>query len=208
MAKKTKPKTSLRKSPKQRRSRELVDSVISAGTRILDSLGGDQFTTNKVAEIAGISIGSLYQYFPGKDAIFLKMIKDIMEKDAEKFRQIIRNHGSAEASVVLDEMISFLVELFSSKKVLLTNLFHQLPILGKTDDVLKKRNKTFEIFYEFLETRKSELKDPENIRENLYVIANSVIGVLQVSSLEGFSQHSPEVIKKRLKELVTGYLIK
>src|ERR1700679_2597817 len=58
-----------RKSPKQSRSRTLVDSAVEAAARILSKLGYDGASTNRVAEAAGISIGSLYQYFPNKDSL-------------------------------------------------------------------------------------------------------------------------------------------
>jgi AcrR family transcriptional regulator len=55
-----------RKEPQQARSRATVEAVIEAGARILSERGWAGFTTNKVADAAGVSIGSLYQYFPDK----------------------------------------------------------------------------------------------------------------------------------------------
>ena len=57
---------SMRKEPRQARSRATVEAVIEAGARILSEQGWAGFTTNKVADAAGVSIGSLYQYFPDK----------------------------------------------------------------------------------------------------------------------------------------------
>jgi len=56
----------MRKAPRQARSRATVEAVVEAGTRILSERGWAGFTTNRVAEAAGVSIGSLYQYFPDK----------------------------------------------------------------------------------------------------------------------------------------------
>lgn len=56
----------MRKEPRQARSRATVEAVVEAGARILSEQGWAGFTTNKVAEAAGVSIGSLYQYFPDK----------------------------------------------------------------------------------------------------------------------------------------------
>ncbi|PLP59219.1 TetR family transcriptional regulator [Mesorhizobium loti] len=56
----------MRKEPRQARSRATVDAIIEAGARILSEQGWAGFTTNKVAEAAGVSVGSLYQYFPDK----------------------------------------------------------------------------------------------------------------------------------------------
>jgi len=63
----------LRKNPIQRRSKATVEAVLEAGARLMFTIGYDKASTNKIAEKAGISIGSLYEYFPGKDAIFAEI---------------------------------------------------------------------------------------------------------------------------------------
>ena len=63
-----------RKVPGQARSRETVSVILEASARILESDGLDAFNTNAIAARAGVSIGSLYQYFPNKDAILLALI--------------------------------------------------------------------------------------------------------------------------------------
>ena len=63
----------LRKKPKQKRSKLMVDNILEASIRVLKHHPHQQFTTNRVAEAAGISIGSLYQYFPNKQSILLEL---------------------------------------------------------------------------------------------------------------------------------------
>jgi AcrR family transcriptional regulator len=59
----------MRKEPRQERARATVEAIVEAAARILDRQGWARFTTNAVAEMAGVSIGSLYQYFPNKLAL-------------------------------------------------------------------------------------------------------------------------------------------
>jgi AcrR family transcriptional regulator len=70
------PKTALkpRKSPLQARSAHTVDAILEAAARILETRGLVACTTNAVAERAGVSIGSLYQYFPNRDALTAALI--------------------------------------------------------------------------------------------------------------------------------------
>jgi AcrR family transcriptional regulator len=63
-----------RKAPGQARSQETVGSILEASARILESDGLRGFNTNAIAAKAGVSVGSLYQYFPNKDAIVLALI--------------------------------------------------------------------------------------------------------------------------------------
>lgn len=70
----------MRKEPQQARSRATVETIVEAGARILSDDGWAGFTTNRIAERAGVSIGSLYQYFPDKlslvDAIRHRHLED------------------------------------------------------------------------------------------------------------------------------------
>ncbi len=63
-----------RKTPAQARSSATVAAVVEAAARILETQGPHAYTTNAVAERAGVSVGSLYQYFPGKDAVTRALI--------------------------------------------------------------------------------------------------------------------------------------
>jgi AcrR family transcriptional regulator len=65
----------LRKAPAQARSANTIDAIVEGAARILERSGFADYTTNKIAERAGVSVGSLYQYFPHKDAITQALIE-------------------------------------------------------------------------------------------------------------------------------------
>lgn len=64
-----------RKAPRQRRSVATVDAIVEAAARVLERDGFDGYTTNAVAALAGVSIGSLYQYFPNRDALTAALVE-------------------------------------------------------------------------------------------------------------------------------------
>src|SRR5262245_9490004 len=70
-----KPLTKPRKHASQQRSRATVDALIEATARILVKEGFDSASTNRIAEQAGVSVGSLYQYFPSKEALVAAVIQ-------------------------------------------------------------------------------------------------------------------------------------
>ncbi len=70
------PVTTPRKLPVQARSTQLVAAILQAAIRVLEREGAQRFTTIRVAEVAGISVGSLYQYFPNKQAILFRLQLD------------------------------------------------------------------------------------------------------------------------------------
>ena len=67
--------TKPRKKPRQTRSRVMADNIVEASARVLSERGAAGFTTNHVAERAGVSIGSLYQYFPNKAALLMAVLE-------------------------------------------------------------------------------------------------------------------------------------
>ncbi len=77
------PARSPRKRPKQQRSQQTVAAILEATARILVDDGFKKLNTNRVAEIAGVSIGSLYQYFPNKEALVLALAEQHLAKQIE-----------------------------------------------------------------------------------------------------------------------------
>lgn len=71
-----KPRITARKAPQQARSTELVASILQAATQVLAQEGARRFTTARVAERAGVSVGSIYQYFPNKASILFRLQVD------------------------------------------------------------------------------------------------------------------------------------
>lgn len=64
-----------RKQPSQRRSAGMVEAILEAAARVLEREGLERFNTNRVAAVAGVSVGSLYQYFANKDALTAALIE-------------------------------------------------------------------------------------------------------------------------------------
>ena len=75
---------SLRKHPTQSRSRALVDAVEQACLKILDESGEASLTVAHIAEISGVAVGSIYQYFPNKDAIIALLYERILDEESAK----------------------------------------------------------------------------------------------------------------------------
>jgi len=85
------PPISLRKQPKQSRSTELVTAILEAAVQVLAQEGVQRFTTGRVAEKAGVSVGSLYQYFPNKAAILFRLQSDEWQQTANLLSGILED---------------------------------------------------------------------------------------------------------------------
>ena len=91
MAPRPNPQVSLRKQPRQTRANDLVAAVLDAAVQVLQTEGAARFTTARVAERAGVSVGSLYQYFPNKAAILFRLQSDEWRQTSELLRDILED---------------------------------------------------------------------------------------------------------------------
>jgi AcrR family transcriptional regulator len=89
MATRRKTLISSRKKPQQARSNELVAAILQAAIQVLEKEGAHRFTTARVAEKAGVSVGSVYQYFPNKASILFRLQSDEWRQTSELLQSIL-----------------------------------------------------------------------------------------------------------------------
>ena len=93
MADPASPQISSRKDPKQARSTALVEAVLQAAAQVLAKEGAPRFTMARVAEAAGVSVGSLYQYFPNKAALLFRLQSDEWRETSDLLRTILEDRA-------------------------------------------------------------------------------------------------------------------
>ena len=93
-----------RKLPRQRRSRRMVDDIVQAAARVLARDGALRFTTARVAEAAGVSVGSLYQYFPNKQALLYRLQRQEWEATLARLERVL-GRGDRRPELRLHEAI-------------------------------------------------------------------------------------------------------
>jgi len=99
-----------RKTPRQERSRALVEAIVEAATRIMVRQGREAVTTNSVAVVAGVSIGSLYQYFPNREAI----ISAVAQRHAQCIYDCIISVDVSIAATLEEAVVAIVEALFES----------------------------------------------------------------------------------------------
>lgn len=91
MSERRPPQISSRKQPRQARSNDLVAAILQAAAQVLQQEGATRFTTARVAERAGVSVGSLYQYFPNKAAILFRLQHEEWQQTGAMLRGILQD---------------------------------------------------------------------------------------------------------------------
>ena len=127
-----------RKRPRQQRSRELVAGILDEAARLFESLGYHDTTTNHVADAAGISIGSLYQYFPNKDALLVGLAERHLD-EAEP-RLAVLGERLRQQQPPVDELCrAFIVEVADlNRSARLHNLLWNAPRTAALADRLSR----------------------------------------------------------------------
>jgi len=120
-----------RKSAKQQRSRLTIDAILEATARIVDRVGLDRATTNRIAELAGVSVGSLYQYFPGKEALLAALIAREAEADLEAMRLVFAATHDLSLLAAIDEVLVALVARHARHPALYRWMLTYAPGLGQ-----------------------------------------------------------------------------
>jgi AcrR family transcriptional regulator len=195
-----------RKSPKQKRSRTLVETILTATARILVRSGYEAASTNRVAEIAGVSVGSLYQYFPSKDALIASVIERTLETYIARAEKDLRSLGDIGLAGAIDAMMRSFTRSYLRNRTLIAVLFQHAARVERTRNVVHARKVGTALLLRHLERYRPELRpgDPERMA---YVIVNAVMGVLLMAILDEEPGMSEDEIAAELAELAKGYLL-
>jgi AcrR family transcriptional regulator len=125
--------TQINLNASQERSRLTVNTILEATARVLMKEGYDRASTNKIAAVAGVSIGSLYQYFPSKEAL----VAAVSERHSQEVLQLIRNALIEVAARPIEaaarEFVSVAIDGHRVNPKLHRVLAEQIPHMGRLE---------------------------------------------------------------------------
>lgn len=146
-----------RKSPKQPRAVGTVEAITEATKQIIMKEGYKNATTNRIAEVAGVSVGSLYQYFPNKRAIIKSLIEETVVMAAGKVRTSLRQLMEVPLEPALRQIMSLLVATYKENDFILFRILDQIPELKDFTRNLSVEVHTHSTNLAFLEQHQSEI---------------------------------------------------
>ncbi|MFZ5618494.1 MAG: TetR/AcrR family transcriptional regulator [Pseudomonadota bacterium] len=110
------PIVKMRKNPTQARAAATIEAIVEAAAQILQKEGEDALTTAKIAERAGVSIGSLYQYFPNRETILLALIRQEREAIAADVARRIAGMEPTNGEAMVRGVMATLVAAFRPRR--------------------------------------------------------------------------------------------
>ena len=104
--------TMVRRAPSQNRAKKTVDRILDAARSILSEEGAGAFNTNRIAQTARVSVGSLYEYFPDKDAIIDRISEDMAKKETGEVLDLLRKKSGGSPTEVVESVVGLLFDLY------------------------------------------------------------------------------------------------
>jgi len=143
------PRIASRKQPQQARSTELVAAILEAAIQVLAKEGATRFTTARVAEKAGVSVGSVYQYFPNKAAILFRLQSDEWQQTTRMLRQILENRQFAPLQR-LRTLVQAFIHSECEEALMRGALDDAAPLYRNAPEALEVREAGRQIFRDFM----------------------------------------------------------
>jgi len=149
--------TSPRKLASQERSRSTVDALLEATARVLTKEGYDRASTNRIAEVAGVSIGSLYQYFPSKEALVAAVVDRHTQEVSEVTRNALVKAAARPIEVAAREFVSVAIDAHRVNPKLHGVLSEQIPRVGRLENIEANVREGYALVRGYLEAHRDEI---------------------------------------------------
>lgn len=202
-----KPVTNPRKYASQDRSRATVDALVEATARILIREGFDKASTNRIAEVAGVSVGSLYQYFPSKEALVAALI----DRHNQEVRQVVQGElaeaVNAPVKQAVRKLVAVAVKAHRIDPKLHRVLAEQIPRVGRLEKVEGFNREYYALFKSYLESRRDEIRAVD-LDLAAFVCVTSIEALTHTAVLHHkiASDEAMNVLVDEATRLIVGYL--
>ena len=202
------PPTNPRKQASQERSRATVDALVEATARILIREGFDRASTNRIAEEAGVSIGSLYQYFPSKEAL----VAAVIDRHNQELMQIVRVALAEVAALPVEKavrrLVAVAIDAHRANPKLHQALTEQIPRVGRAERIGAFNRETLALLRNYLEAHRDELRTVD-LGLAAFVCATSIEALTHTAVLhrpEALSDEAHDILVDEATRLVVRYL--
>lgn len=199
------PGLSPRRIPSQDRSRRTVERILEGATRVLAERGYDGASTNRIAKAAGVGNGSLYQYFPNKDAIVIAVLDRFADRLADRLGEEIEATMRLPWQEAGRALLDVQIRLFEENADLLRIVVEQVPRLGPFDKLAALQRRLTDLVRVYLLLNRAQFRDDLDIDATLWIITETV-GLLSIKYVLDRPPIPHERMVDELADLVIGHI--
>jgi AcrR family transcriptional regulator len=194
-----------RKKPKQSRSKATVDAIIEATARVLVERGFDGATTNHIAQVAGVSVGSLYQYFPNKAALVLAVVERHCTEMLEMLQASAQSLGDAPLPLAVRKYVKAMVDAHMVDPALHRVFVQQMMHVG-FEHLHQIDRATRVVVQAYLDAHRDEII-PQDTQLATFVLVRAVEAVVHGVVLDPRDDIDPDALAEEVTALVLRYLL-
>lgn len=205
MAQTKRPSPSARRTPRQQRSVQAVEAIFEATARLIESQGLETLTTARIAELAGYGVGTVYDYFPTRNAILVAVARRELGKTIGAVQRAL-TQGKAEDPVsATQRAMRAMIRGFGGRRRLRGVLLATMVTQGLSSELTGP----VEMIAEFLRQQEMPIDGADLIGmppERVYVLTRAIVGVIRAWAMEDAAQVSAQTLELELTELARGYV--
>jgi AcrR family transcriptional regulator len=183
----------------------MVSALVTATARILVKCGYERASTNRIAKAAGVSVGSLYQYFPSKESLVAALIDRHVERQMDLFRHTLVALGGPDLRAGVRAIVEAMLAAHSSDPKLHAILSEQVPKVGRMKRMHEIDQEAAQLILEQLKIRRPRVQ-PKNLALAAFMIVHGVEGILHALSQDEPGQFKTDEVVSELTSLVANYL--
>jgi AcrR family transcriptional regulator len=196
-----------RKMPKQQRSKDTVDVILAATARVLVKEGFDRASTNRIADTAGVSIGSLYQYFPSKEALVAALVERHIESMSEALEAEMAAVADAPLEVALRRMVTLMMQAHAIEPELHRVLNEQVPRVGRLHRVHEVEDRMQKLGRAYFERHRGEL-GPTDLDTAAFIVVQTIEALTHAATTHQETAPPHAALVDEMTALLVRYLRK
>jgi AcrR family transcriptional regulator len=191
-----------RKLPQQDRSRVTVEAILEATARILAEEGYEKASTNRIAERAGVSIGSLYQYFPNKESLMAALMEQHANEIAALVESKLNYLFDSPPEIVIVQLVKAVIAAHGINPRLHQVLNEEIPRSQRLEQMQKTDQRITKLLRAYLE-RWSDCIHPQNLEMTVFILSRTVESLCHSAVIE----HPNFVVDSQFEQEVANLLL-
>jgi AcrR family transcriptional regulator len=198
--------TGPRKLPKQERSRATVEALLAATAQVLVREGYEHTNTNRIAEVSGCGIGSLYEYFPNKEALVATLVERAADALLVHFEAWFQAHADSPPPVAVRAFVEAAISAHPTEPELHKILIELAPRVGDLDRLGQVEDRITDFVRAYLESRGTEIV-PNDLDLAAFVVMRTVEALCHEAVVSRPSYLQDGRLVEEVTALVLRYLI-
>jgi AcrR family transcriptional regulator len=184
----------------------MVEAILTATARVLVDRGWEGLSTNRVAKRAGVSVGSLYQYFPNKEALCAELSRRHLDRMVKRLAKVTCEAADMPLAAGIEHVVDVLFAVHSRNIALHRELVVRAPSLGLQDARERYEERVTRLVRVLLMTRRDELRADADLDLSAWLIVRQTIAVIERFVTDPIAAVVRDALRREVTLNITRYL--